>query len=708
MLTVKRINGNYKSRLLSGAGTWLKAVVLGVLALSFSIQASAQDAQLTDSSFVSLPGGKLEVRLDFDSAPPAPKAYLIDSPPRLVMDFWGVSNELGSRQLDIETGQVDSLNFAQAEGRLRIVANLNEPVDYRTYSENNSLFVEFSGTSGAAVAAAKQPIQRSNQPASMSAVDDGRTRVQGIDFERIEGGGGRVIVTMSDDTAGLDIIEEGNNVVVNLVGAGLSPNLEQRVDVQDFATPVMFVDSMVNGANTSLLIKPSAEPYDYMAYQTGNQLYVDFKPITADEKENGRNAFPYDGEKIDLNFQDVSVRSILQIIAEVAEMNLVISDQVDSSAGNITLRLKNVPWDQALDIILKTKGLDKREVGNVLMIGTAQEISQREQQELESQKQVEELAPLVTEFIQIDFRRASDLKTHIEAAKLISERGFVLADDQTNVLMIRETAAQIEDIRRTLRQFDVEVAQILIEARIVEASESDSRELGIRWGFGVEGSVNGNNFNVGGVQDDLLGLGTATGVSDIAGLAVDYGADTSSALSVGFASSSVLLAAELSAMESDGRVNIVSQPKVITTNGNPARISSGQKVPYQTNDDGTVDTQFEEVELSLDVTPQINPGDRISLDIDINKDSVAGAAPNGELIIDTNSLQTSISVPDGETVVLGGIFITSDTKDEFKTPFLGDIPVLGNLFKQRVSSSDKQELLIFITPKLVRESLTVR
>ncbi|WP_432697325.1 type IV pilus secretin PilQ [Marinobacterium sp. YM272] len=662
--------------------------------MSFSIQASAQDARLTDSSFVALPGGKIEIRLDFDAAPPAPKAYMIDSPPRLVMDFWGVSNEIGTRLQDIETGQVDSLNFAQAEGRLRIVANLNEPVEYRTYSEDNSLFVEFSGTSGSSAAAAKQPIAKTSQTYSsaMPVARDDRTRVQGIDFERVAGGEGRVVVTLSDDEAGLDIIEEGNNVVVNLIGAGVAPNLEQRLDVQDFATPVMFIDTMVNGQNTSLLIKPSAEPYDYMAYQTGNQLYVDFKPIAAEEEKNARDAFPYNGEKIDLNFQDVSVRSILQIIAEVAEMNLVISDLVDSSAGNITLRLKNVPWDQALDIILKTKGLDKREVGNVLMIGTAQEIAQREQQELESQKQVEELAPLVTEFVQIDFRRASDLKTHIEEAQLISERGFVLADDQTNVLMIRETASQIEDIRRTLRQFDVEVAQILIEARIVEASETDSRELGIRWGLSNaddSGSINGNPFDT--------------------ALAIDYGVDTSTTLAIGYASSSVLLAAELSALESDGRANIVSQPKVITTNGSPAEISSGQRVPYQTTDgDGGSDTEFEDVELSLSVTPQINPGDRISLDIDINKDSVAGAAPNGELIIDTNSLQTSISVPDGETVVLGGIFVTSDINSENKTPVLGDIPVLGNLFKSRRTSQDKQELLIFITPKLVRESLTVR
>lgn len=710
MLTVNRYNGKQDGRLLAEARLWLRGVILFFLSLAVT-PVLAQNVQLQDSSFVALPGNKLEVRLDFDQPPPSPKAYMIESPPRLVMDFWGVANDLGVRQLDIKSGQVDSLSFAQAEGRLRIVTNLNEPVQYRTFAQNNSLFIEFAGMDEAV--AAQAPIATPRQVAGprMPVMQDDRTRVTGIDFERIAGNQGRVVITMSDDEAGLDVIEEGNNVVLNLVGAALSDNLEQRVDVQDFATPVMFIDSMVSGENTTILIKPSAEPYDYMAYQTGNQLYVDFKPLTSREQADAqRDLFPYDGEKIDLNFQDVSVRSILQIIAEVAEKNLVISDTVDQSAGNITLRLKNVPWDQALDIILKTKGLDKREVGNVLLIGTAQEIAERERQELESQKQVEELAPLVTEFVQIDFRRASELKSHIEEAKLISERGFVLADDQTNVLMIRETPSQLEEIRRTLSRFDVEVAQILIEARIVEASESDTRELGIRWGFGVEGSINGNQFNVGGSPGDPFAMvGDEVELSDLGNLAVDFGVANQSSLAIGFASSSVLLAAELSALESDGRANIISQPKVITTNGSEASIASGQKVPYETqNEDGDSTTELEEVELSLTVTPQINPGDRISLNIAIEKDAVSGVAPNGELILDTNSLNTTISVPDGDTVVLGGIFITQDRDSQDKTPLLGDIPVLGNLFKARRMTKDKSELLIFITPRLIRESLTVR
>jgi type IV pilus assembly protein PilQ len=459
---------------------------------------------------------------------------------------------------------------------------------------------------------------------------------------------------------------------------------------------------MSSGNNTSILIRPTNEPYDYMAYQTGNQLVLDFKPLTpAEQADAERDRFPYSGEKIDLNFQDVAVRSILQIIAEVAEMNLVISDNVDQQAGNITLRLKNVPWDQALDIILKTKGLAKRESGNVLLIGTAQEIADRERQELESQKQVEELAPLVTEFIQIDYRSASELKDHIEAAKLVSERGFVLADDQTNVLMIRETAAQIEEIRRTLRRFDVEVAQIMIEARIVTANTDFTKNLGVRWGIADNGNL--GDVTIG--KTAAIGTGTATAVP---GLNVDLGTASNNTFAIGISGNSALLAAQISALESDGRGEVISQPKVITTNGKPAMIKSGQEIGYQTVEDNDVQVEWKDVVLGLEVTPQLNPGDRISLDLKINQDTIGDTLSTGELSLNTNELETSVVVSDGETVVLGGVFQEESRNDVDKIPFFGDLPVIGAAFRNKVESRSKNELLIFITPKLVRNSLTVK
>jgi type IV pilus assembly protein PilQ len=679
-----------------------------------ALQVRAESVMLKDSSFVALPGHKLEVRLDFNMPPPSPRAYVIDSPPRLVLDLAGVSNDLGRRQLDIKTGQVDSLNMAETDGRLRIVANLNEMVDYQTYTEGNSLFMVFGGSAGALASGALRDRSAKSVQGSRPEPGPVGTRVQGIDFERMDGGLGRVLISMSDDKSGLDIIEEGNNVVVNLLGASLSGSLEQRVDVQDFATPVMFIDAMTSGSNTTILVKPGAAPYDYMAYQTGNQLVLDFRPITyAEDEKRKKERFPFTGEKIDLNFQDVDIRSILQIIAEVAEMNLVVDDKVN---GNITLRLKNVPWDQALDLVLKTKSLAKRVVGNVMLIGPAADIAQRELEEAEAQKQVKELAPLVTEFIQVDFRKSSEMKSRVEQAKLISERGFIMSDDETNVLMVRETAAQIEEIRDTLRRFDVEVAQILIEARIVSASNDFQKDLGIRWGASAVENRKNSSFVIGGGSGVVPTAGGSTdfpttdgGVSlSTTGLVVDLGVTPQSSIVFSYIRDNFLLSAELSALQTEGKAEIVSQPKVITTNGKPGLIESGVQIPYQTVEDGEVSIQFEDATLKLQVTPQLNPGDRITLDLDITQDSVGAVLPNGEVSINTNQLTTTVNVADGDTVVLGGVFRNETVNNLSKTPLLGDLPVIGSLFRKREQSNTKTELLIFITPKLIRESLAVQ
>jgi type IV pilus assembly protein PilQ len=671
------------------------------------MQVRAESVMLKDSSFVALPGHKLEIRLDFNMPPPSPRAYVIDSPPRLVLDLAGASNDLGRRQLDIKTGQVDSLSLAETEGRLRVVANLNEMVGYETYAEGNSLFLVFGGSATAlATSSLRDRSAISVESASTLPVAAG-TRVQGIDFERMDGGLGRVLISMSDDRAGLDIIEEGNNVVINLLGASLAGALEQRVDVQDFATPVMFIDAMSSGANTTILVKPGAAPYDYMAYQTGNQLVLDFRPMTyAEEEKRKQERFPFTGERIDLNFQDVEIRSILQIIAEVAEMNLVVDDVV---SGNITLRLKNVPWDQALDLVLKTKGLAQRVVGNVMLIGPASVIAERERAELEAQKQVQELAPLVTEFIQVDFRKSSEMKTRVEQAKLISERGFIMSDDETNVLMVRETAAQIEEIRDTLRRFDVEVAQILIEARIVSASNDFQKDLGIRWGFAGEEFRGDSVFAINGNSGSLpVNPGQASLDTAQPNLMVDLGVTPQSSVVFSYLRNGALLSAELSALEAEGKAEIVSQPKVITTNGKPGLIESGVQIPFQTVEDGEVSIEFKDATLKLQVTPQLNPGDRISLNLDITQDSVGAVLPNGEVSINKNQLTTTVNVADGDTVVLGGVFRNETVNNVSKTPLLGDLPVIGNLFRKREQSNTKTELLIFITPKLIRESLAVQ
>lgn len=664
------------------------------------------EVSLNKANFVSLPGGKIELRFDFNSPPPTPQAYLINSPSRLVLDLWGVKNGIESRSLDIKTGVVDIVNFAQTEGRLRLVASLYEQASYKTRTEGNSLFVVLDRTLSPPIkleSSANNLVSDSKDAKRTGAILEDRTRIVGLDFEREEGEVGRITVNFSDDKAGLDILEEGNNVVINLTGAELPSSLQQRVDVQDFVTPVMFIDAMGTRSGTTILIKPSSEPYEYLAYQTDNKLIVDFKPLSVNEKgEREKSLFPFTGEEIDLNFQNVEVRSVLQILAEVAELNLVVSDSV---SGDITLRLKNVPWDQALDIILKSKGLDQRTTGNVLMIAPASEIASREAEELESAKKVEDLSPLITEFIQIEYRKASVMLDAIEKAKLISGRGFVMSDDETNVLMVRDTAVAIKDIRRVLRKFDVEVEQVLVEARLVTARSTASEDLGIRWGFGYNDVDNGRGWIVNPDQG-LIDFGAPP--SEV-GLNVDLGASAVNAgkIAIGFApGTSSMIHLELSALESEGQVEVVSQPKVLTTNGVKAKIESGSEIPFQTVEDGEVSLEFKDVVLSLDVTPRINPGDRVAMDLKINQDSLGSILPNGEISINNRELETSVVVPDGQTIVLGGVFENQTSEGVSKIPLLGDLPVMGALFRNKETSTDKTELLIFITPKIVRNSLT--
>ena len=663
------------------------------LLLTWGTVATAASVALKDSTFSALPGKKLELRLDFSSAPPTPNAYVIESPPRVVFDMWGVQNQLGQKQLSVNSGWVKTINMAQANDRLRMVVDLDQMTQYSTRTEGNSLYLVFGGGSSQATAAVPRKAPTSSKP-----------QIQGIDFERVDGGIGRVKIDLSDERAGLDVSEEGHNVLLKFSGAVLSNHLHQRLDVRDFATPVQFIDAKKRGSNTDILIKPGSAPYDYRLYQTGSQVIVDFTPqIKKKSKQQQVNKFPYNGERIDLNFQDVGVRSVLQIIAEVAQKNLVVDDSV---SGNITLRLKNVPWDQALDIVLKTRGLDKREVGNVLLVAPAAKIAERERIELESQKQVEELAPIVTDFLQVSFRKASEMKERIEEAKLISERGFILADDGTNVLMVRETATQLEQIRDTLERFDVEVNQIMVEARLVVASTNVADELGVRWGYGARRgefiSGGGGNGNAPYFRDDFPATGTGTP------LAVDLGVTPQSSFRLGYASSSFLISTEISALNNSGQAEIVSQPKVITTNGKKALIQSGQEIPFQVVEDGEVSIKFKDVVLSLEVTPQITPGDNIAMDLKITQDSLGQTLPNGEVSINKNQLETSVVVLDGDTIVLGGVYRTESTDDVAKTPLLGDLPGIGKLFRQTRKSDTKNELLIFITPRLLRDELTSR
>ena len=700
-VNITLINPNKTISMLKRASAWMVVSV----SLLLSTTLLAQEARLLSAEFVSLPNQGVELRMEFDTPPATPNSYMIESPPRFVIDINDVTNSSGQRNLSVNTGVVDSVNFAQSQNRLRVVTNLLGTASSDVRMEGNVLVMRFQEAVAVAAPSRAAPVSSPVQ----QQVADGRTQIQSIDFQRLEGNQGRIIINMNNDRAAMNINREGGNVVLSLSDASLDTSLAKRLDVQDFATPLSFIDSMASGRNVTVLMRPTSEPFDYMAYQTGNQLIVDFKPISqADQQSQLSNLFPFTGERIDLNFQNVEVRAVLQIIAEVADMNLVVSDNV---TGTSTLRLKNVPWDQALDILLKSKGLDKREVGNVLMVGTAAEIAERERIEAESLVQEEQVSPLVTEFIQVDFRRASDMRDRIEEARLVSERGFILADDQSNILMVRDTIKKIEEIRSTLRRFDNEVPQILVQARIVEVADAMSRSLGIRWGGGRIGSINGNQFNVGGGinQGNVFNI-TGSGIDSVSNAMVDFGVGAgSSILAIGYASSSAILAAEISALETQELANVISQPKVVTRNGEEATIKSGQQIGYRSgvDDRGNPIIEFKDVELVLTVTPQINPGDRVSLNLLIEKQTLASFF-DGIPVIDSNYLETNITVNDGDTVVLGGVFLNRETNDVSKVPLLGDLPVLGSLFKGTQKTNRKDELLIFITPTMIRESLAIQ
>ncbi|MFT6914028.1 MAG: type IV pilus assembly protein PilQ [Motiliproteus sp.] len=680
---------------------WL--VTLSCLLLT---QTALAEIEITGTTFVALPGNKLEVRIDFSAPPPVPRAYRIEQPPRVVLDLIGVSNGLNTKSIDIKNGMVDTLHLAEVKDRVRLIANLYESTEYDSYIKGNSLFVVF-GAGASATTASISALEKMTQVTELP--ESQRTQVSSIDFRRVEGDLGRVIINLSNNKAGVDILEEGSNIIINLIGAQLPAALEERIDVQDFSTPILFVDAMGDGNNSSILIKPSALPYDYLAYQSENQLIVDFKPITdTDAEDRLRDRFPYTGEKLSLNFQDIDIRSVLQVIADVTDMNLVVSDTV---SGNITLRLKNVPWDQALELVLKTKSLDKRFAGNVMMIAPANEIAERERFEIETNKQVRELKEPQTEFIQINYAKATEIVELLGTEQgLMSSRGKIQADPRTNTLIVRDIDTSIAKIRKALKTLDTPVRQVMIEARLVTVRTDISNELGVKWGFGYQRTGSNNRIVLGAsASSDTAQAGGSTLVTPTS-LNVDLGATGSGAsnFAIGIGSNSTLLQMELSALQSDGLVEIISQPKVITANGKTARIQSGKEFAYQTVQDGEVSVEFKEVVLSLDVTPQITPDNRLILDLKISQDSLGDQLVNGQAGIDTNKIQTQVLVNNGETIVLGGVFLKEASETITKVPFLGDIPYLGRLFTRTTESDNKTELLVFISPKIIEESLSAR
>ncbi|MGH8479106.1 MAG: type IV pilus secretin PilQ [Gammaproteobacteria bacterium] len=694
--------------------------VLSAIGILSGIPGAARAAALTldEVSFTTLPGNEVQVRLGL-SGPPGkpPRAFTIDNPARIALDFADTGLNLADRHRAIGVGPAQSVTAVEAGGRTRVVLNLVRQVPYDLRVEGSAVVVTLH--SGGAMmpvpSAATAPVTAGPRPAGPRPIParPAGPGIEDIDFRRGEAGEGRIIVLLSESGLVSNIREEGGQIIIDFPDAALPGRLDRRLDVLDFATPVKEVDTFPHEGGARMVITPSGH-YEHLAYQSDKVLTVDVKPLTKEEEQAlKKEKFGYTGEKLSLNFQDIEVRAVLQLIADFTGLNMVASDTV---AGNVTLRLKNVPWDQALEIILKSKGLGMRQAGNVMMVAPQEEITAREKLELESQKQIAELAPLKTEFIEVNYARAADVATLLktEESKLLSERGNVSVDQRTNTLLIQETAEKLAEMRKVITTLDVPVRQVLIESRIVIANQDFSRELGVKFGYSKNSGLSTDNFGVvvGGTQpgDTDFGAGTAFTTDDLENFIVDLPAATPAG-AIGLAVGKIgsyLLQLELSALQAEGRGEVVSSPRVITTDQKEAVIEQGTDIPYASQtSSGATDIEFRKAVLSLRVTPHITPDDRINMSIQVNKDAV-GQIFAGVPSIDTRNVTTEVLVDNGETVVLGGIYEHANRNDVRRVPFFGELPYFGTLFRNTANARNKDELLIFVTPKVLKESLTLR
>jgi len=713
-----------------------RALLIGLIAIAVAATAHAQPV-IEDIAFSSRPGSMFEVRLDFSEAPPADfSAYTIEEPARIAIDFPGTKSALDQKRYSLPYGNATGVIVLESGDRTRLVLNLIKLVPYEAIISGTELILLVGQESGGEYA--KPSTADGILESQVTQVDGARSSLTDLQFRRSEAGEGRLILALSDPSVDVNVFSEGSLINLEFLATNVPESLLRRFDVTDFATPVTSVEVTTTERGARLQLKTTGL-YDYLAYQTGDEYILSVKPLSANEKQERLNEFNYVGDRISLNFQNIEVRAVLQLIADFTELNLVASDTV---SGSITLRLQNVPWDQALELVLKTKGLDSRQIGNVLMVAPAQEIAERERQEIESNKQFAELAPLQSEFIRIRYAKAAEVVNLFEAGSeeggsLVSERGSVVVDDRTNSIIVTDTAAKQAEIRNLIERVDIPIRQVMIEARIVIAQTNLDEELGIEWGGGYINTNNGNVVSVSGSREQVVSLnndivagqtptlnypikggqqqggggGQQQQNQGLGAALVDLGLTTAtSGFAVGFTSNDLFLTAELSALEASGQGEVVSQPRIITGDKQQATIKSGTEVPYQEGAaSGATTTSFKEAVLKLEVTPNITPDDQILLDLVVNQDSVGEFVPSGTggLIptIDTTELTTQVLVGNGETVVLGGVFKTEEITQVQKVPFLGDIPYVGTLFKTTSNKSSKNETLIFITPRILSEAL---
>ena len=708
---------NYYSHYSKPTSKSIFTSLIFVLSLLIFSNVAFAENQLSDIKVSSLPDDQVEITLEFSSAPAEPLAFTTDNPARIALDFADTDLSIKDRFQDINIGQTKSISSVQSKGRTRVVVNLNSLQEYQTKRVGNSFVLRIGDNAQNFMADASET--NASQVMQPTAASRGTDSIDLIDFRRGDNNAGRVLISLSDPDTPISLVESGGRIIVNFQNATLPSSLQKRYDVSDFATPVKILEASQTNSGAQVIVRPDSNlDFEHLAYQSDNLYVLEVREIP-DEIIETRRKETYEGERLSLNFQNIEVRSVLQLIADFTGLNLVVSDSV---AGSLTLRLKNVPWDQALDIILKTKGLGMRENGNVLYIAPNEEIAAREKLELESQQQVEELAPLRSEFLEINYAKASDLAELLKDTNntLLSERGQVSVDDRTNTLLIQDTALKLNEIRRLIERLDIPVKQVLIESRIVVANDDFSKTLGAKFGvFNVDGDDLGQDRVsdvVGGNLDALepLTAGDPIPIQDTLNVNLPVPRNDGGAVAGGqFALSFIKLPfgyavnLELSAAQAESKAEVISNPRVITANQSTARIETGEEIPYvsQTSS-GATDVEFKKAVLSLEVTPQITPDDRVNMEVSVTNDSV-GQVFQGIPSIDTNEVTSNVLVNNGQTVVLGGIYTENSTVSATKVPFFGDLPLAGRLFRNDSVVNNKSELLVFITPKIIDEQLNL-
>ena len=719
---------NYNTRP-SYKGTRTARRVLSILfmaGISIAGHVHAAANTLVDISHVTLPGNKQQLALTLSGPAEAAKSFTIENPARIALDLPDTTNAMDAKRIAISSGLLQNVTTVEAGGRTRVVINLTSLAPYATSVRGNQLLVTLDnggGDSASEDSTSSAPLVLAQadtaEPSTAVNLSDGPIQsrvdeIEGLDFRRGPMGEGRILFDLSSANIVSDMRQEGGRLIVEFPGAQLSANLQRRLDVMDFGTPVQFIDAISNKNGTRVIIQPATQDFEQLAYQSDKLFTVELKPMSRQDIEENRKAkFGYIGEKLSLNFQDIEVRSVLQLLADFTDLNIVVSDSV---VGKLTLRLKNVPWDQALDIILQTKALGKRQAGNVIMIAPADEIATRERIELEGLKQKTELAPLRTEFFQANYAKASELAELLqsETGGMMTERGSVSVDERTNTLLINDTVDQLDEIRSLVHRLDVPIRQVLIESRIVIASDDFNKEMGVRWGLNRNTATNngdGEGFALSGNTTGVQSLIDGDGVTaDNGRFNVNLGANNAfGSLGVALAKLpfGTLLELELSAMQAEGTGEVISSPRVITANQHEAYIEQGVEIPFlEAASSGATSVSFRKAVLGLTVTPQITPDDRIIMDLQVNKDTV-GQIFSGIPSIDTRELSTQVLVDNGETVVLGGVYEQSVIDSLDFVPFFGRLPLIGKLFQHETNQDEKSELLVFVTPKIIKENVSL-